>query len=65
MPTYASILDAGCDSGRHTLYFINRGYRVTAFDDAPTLARFASKLTGQEVFNLTFMNEVLVNTLVQ
>lgn len=31
MPTYASILDAGCGSGRDTLYFASRGYQVTAF----------------------------------
>ena len=37
MPTYASILDAGCGSGRDALYFIKRGYKVTAFDNAPTL----------------------------
>lgn len=56
MPPYASILDAGCGSGRDTLYFANRGYRVTAFDYSPTLVKLASKLTGQEVLQLSFQD---------
>ena len=56
MPTFASILDAGCGSGRDTLYFIKRGYKVTAFDNAPSLVNLASKLTGQEVLQLSFMD---------
>jgi SAM-dependent methyltransferase len=54
MPPYASILDAGCGSGRDTKFFAGRGYRVTAFDFAPTLVKLASKLTGQEVLRLSF-----------
>jgi SAM-dependent methyltransferase len=54
MPTYASILDAGCGSGRDTLYFAKRGYRVTAFDYSPALVKLASKLSGQEVLQLSF-----------
>jgi SAM-dependent methyltransferase len=54
MPTYASILDAGCGSGRDTLYFASRGYQVTAFDYSPALVKLATKLTGQEVLNLSF-----------
>ena len=54
MPPYAHILDAGCGSGRDALYFAERGYRVTAFDYAPSLVRMASKLTGQEVLELSF-----------
>ncbi len=50
----AAILDAGCGSGRDTRYFAERGYKVTAFDYSPALVRLASKLTGQEVLQLSF-----------
>ena len=56
MPTYASVLDAGCGSGRDTLYFASRGYQVTAFDASPALVDLATKLTGQEVLNLSFQD---------
>ena len=56
MPPYASILDAGCGSGRDTLYFAQRGYRVTAFDYSPTIVKLASKLAGQEVLQLSFQD---------
>jgi len=56
MPTYASILDAGCGSGRDTLYFTRRGYRVTAFDYSPNLVKLATKLAGQEILNLAFQD---------
>jgi len=56
MPPYASILDAGCGSGRDTLYFASRGYQVTAFDYSPALVKLATKLTGQEVLNLSFQD---------
>ncbi len=61
MPTYASILDAGCGSGRDTLYFASRGYQVTAFDYSPALVKLATKLTGQEVLNLSFQDLVFEN----
>ena len=56
MPPYASILDAGCGSGRDTLFFTSRGYPVTAFDFAPALVKLATELTGQEVLNLSFQD---------
>jgi len=54
MPTYASILDAGCGSGRDTLYFSKRGYQVTAFDYSASMVKLASGLTGQNVLQLSF-----------
>lgn len=45
----ASILDAGCGSGRDTRYFINRGYQVTAFDASAEIAALAEKEIGQPV----------------
>ncbi len=48
------ILDAGCGSGRDTLYFRDHGYQVTAFDACEKLAALASNLTGQNVLTLRF-----------
>jgi SAM-dependent methyltransferase len=50
----AHILDAGCGSGRDSLYFLNQGYKVSAFDASPVLARLASSLIGQSVLNIKF-----------
>jgi len=50
----AHILDAGCGSGRDSLYFKSRGYRVTAFDASKSMCDFASTLLKQEVSQLSF-----------
>ena len=49
IPPGGHILDAGCGSGRDTLAFLERGYRVTAFDASPSLASLAERHTGQPV----------------
>lgn len=54
VPAGGAILDAGCGSGRDTLAFRERGYRVTAFDASPELARLAETHTGQVVHVLRF-----------
>ena len=54
LPSGAHILDAGCGSGRDTLYFREHGYNVTAFDASTELAALASQLTGQPVLTLRF-----------
>ena len=43
MRAYAAILDAGCGSGRDTLYFTGRGYKVTAFAYSPAMVKLVSK----------------------
>jgi SAM-dependent methyltransferase len=50
----AHILDAGCGSGRDTKAFLKRGFRVTAIDASPQLARLATAFTGQRCRVLCF-----------
>lgn len=54
LPEGASVLDAGCGSGRDSKHFIEKGYIVTAFDASGIMCEYASMLTGQEVRKLTF-----------
>lgn len=48
------ILDAGCGSGRDSLAFKKRGYKVTAIDGSEVLCEKASKLLGQPVRQVMF-----------
>lgn len=50
------IVDAGCGSGRDTLFFINKGFQVTAFDACEALTVKASEYTGINVTLNTFEN---------
>ena len=54
VPAGGDILDAGCGSGRDSLFFSRRGYRVTAFDASEQLAVLSARLTGLPVLRLTF-----------
>ena len=54
MPEGASILDAGCGSGRDSLFFKKQGYRVMAIDDSIEMVRLASNYIGQEVKLMSF-----------
>lgn len=53
VPLYGRILDAGCGSGRDTLYFLQNGYEVTAFDRSSALVEKARELIGGLTGNLT------------
>jgi SAM-dependent methyltransferase len=53
-PPGAAVLDAGCGSGRDTLYFRQKGYAVQAFDASEEMVRRASAYSGVAVQRLTF-----------
>ena len=48
------IIDAGCGSGRDSLYFLQQGFDVSAFDASEQLVAKASALTGIDVALNTF-----------
>lgn len=54
LPHGANVLDAGCGSGRDSLYFMRQGYRVTMLDASAAMCRCAEKLTGQKALHKTF-----------
>lgn len=54
IPENGYILDAGCGSGRDSLYFLSRHYKVNAFDASAEMAALAKTHIGQEVQCLTF-----------
>ncbi len=61
LPPGAHILDAGCGSGRDSLYFKQHGYRVTAMDASAELGKLASQLLGQPVLHLRFQDIAFVD----
>jgi SAM-dependent methyltransferase len=54
IPANGKILDAGCGSGRDSLYFKTRGYSVTAFDYSEELVTLASEHIGGTVLHMSF-----------
>lgn len=50
----AKILDAGCGSGRDTLYFKKYGFEVVSFDASIEMVKISSKLTGVPTLHLRF-----------
>ena len=62
LPEYAHILDLGCGSGRDSLAFKNKGYRVDAIDYSEELVKTATELTGIQVKHQSFygLDEVAV-----
>ena len=48
------ILDAGCGSGRDSLYFIKRGYKVVSFDASEKMVKLSSDLIGQQTLLMKF-----------
>ena len=58
----AHILDAGCGSGRDTKYFLEKGYKVTAFDASSEMVKLAKVLTGENIKIQTFQEMTEQNT---
>lgn len=54
LPEDSEIMDLGCGSGRDSLYFIERGFDVTAVDGSEELCELASIHIGQDVLNLKY-----------
>ena len=54
IPKGGSILDAGCGSGRDTLYFKSQVYNATAMDASAALGKLASDLLEQHVHCIGF-----------
>src|SRR5215469_8051738 len=57
IPEGGAILDAGCGSGRDSLAFLSRGYRVVSIDASSEMVDAATKHTGQQTLLLSF-NEI-------
>jgi len=56
LPSRGHILDAGCGCGRDARAFLERGFRVTAFDAAPAMAALAQAHIGQPVRVMRFQD---------
>jgi len=50
----SSVLDAGCGSGRDSLYFKEKGFDVDSFDASIKMVEYSSKLTGLNTKHMTF-----------
>ena len=61
LPAQALILDAGCGSGRDSKAFLQRGYRVVAFDACQALVELAQQHTGQPIAHRDFSQICEVN----
>ena len=48
------ILDAGCGSGRDSIYFMKRGNQVVSFDASEQMVKLSSELTGQNTLLMQF-----------
>ncbi len=52
----AFILDLGCGSGRDSAYFKKQGYQVKAVDGSKKMCEIASKVLGEKVEQLNFLD---------
>ena len=54
IPRHGRILDAGCGSGRDSLYFKKQGHSMVAIDNSIELVKLASALLGENCFLMSF-----------
>lgn len=54
LPESSTVLDLGCGSGRDSLYFIDKGFDVTAIDGAEELCELAQIHIGQDVLCMEY-----------
>tara|TARA_B100000315_G_scaffold3596_1_gene3532 strand:- start:43 stop:636 length:594 start_codon:yes stop_codon:yes gene_type:complete len=52
IPDGGKILDLGCGSGRDSLYFLQKGYDVTAVDASEEMVKLSSELTKNKTLYL-------------
>ena len=57
----AAMLDAGCGSGRDSLFFIKKGYDVTMLDASAGMCKCAEELTGRKALCMRFDEIDFVN----
>lgn len=50
------ILDAGCGSGRDSLFFLAKGYSVVSIDGSEEMVKLSSQLTGQKTIKMMFQD---------
>lgn len=56
VPAGSKLLDGGCGSGRDSLYFLQKGYTVEAFDPSDEMIKYASEFTGLKVKKMKWEN---------
>lgn len=52
----AYVLDLGCGTGRDSLYFKEKGFKVKCIDGSVNMCKIASEALGQEVENKTYFD---------
>lgn len=50
------VLDAGCGSGRDTVFFLSKGLSVVSIDASDEMVRLSSELTGQKTIKMRFQD---------
>jgi cyclopropane fatty-acyl-phospholipid synthase-like methyltransferase len=50
------ILDAGCGSGRDSVFFLSKGFEVVSLDASDEMVRLSSEFTGQKTIKLRFQD---------
>lgn len=54
--SYKRLLDLGCGPGIYAELFHAKGYQVTGFDISKNSIRYAKKIAGEKMLNITYLN---------